>query len=181
MRYDLLIRHLSDYNVNRHINRQKKLENNVASFTYYPPFWRFFKRALKGITFDWQVLQYSTGAQPAVTANTPGIYLFVLNPSPVIFNEYNFIMYVGMTDEGLHERLNNGYRTPSKIKSRPNIHRLILDYGDFLKWYYLPLPEKSESELKQIEQYLIGYFGDPPINKKDAPFEISEAKKSKMN
>jgi hypothetical protein len=178
MKFDLLIRSLSEGT--KYINLQKKLENNWASFTFYPPFWRLFNNKLKHINFNWQYLEYSSGANPLVAPQTPGIYLFVLRPPYSIFTEYNHVMYVGMSDEGLNERLNDGYRTPSQVKLRPHVWRLILDYGPFLRWYYLPLPGFSKKELEEIESLLIGYFCNPPINRKDAPTPIKEAKKSKL-
>lgn len=182
MQYDLLIQKISSRNAKRFIDLQKVLENNQTVFTFYPPLWRLFKIKLAkhNISFKWQRLDYSSNDLPDVPVKTPGIYLFVLESSPTVFESYKYIMYVGMTDEGLKERLNNGYRTPSSVKNRPNIHRLILDYGRFLIWYYLPLPDKSQSELKEIESNLIGFFCNPPINKKDAPYLISRANKSKM-
>jgi hypothetical protein len=182
MQYDLLIRSISGFKDVKWIELSKRLENHQNMVGHYPPFWRLYsqKLSLLKINFNWQFLDFSSGASPAVPISTPGIYLFVLKPEPSIFDSYNLIMYVGMTDDGLIERLNTGYRMPSTLKNRPNIHRLILDYGRFLLWYYLPLPGKSKKELKEIETNLIGFFNDPPINKKDAPFEIAEANKSKM-
>jgi hypothetical protein len=183
MQYDLLIQKISTRNSTRYIDLQKKIENNQTIFSFYPPFWRLFKKKLDKykISYNWNSLVYSTNSAPTVPANTPGIYLFVLEPTPTVFNFYNFVMYVGMTEDGLAERLNNGYRMPSILKSRPNIHRLILDYGDFLKWYYLPMPGVSKKDLLEIEENLIGFFNNPPINKKDEPYVIHEANKSKMS
>lgn len=182
MNYDLLIQRLKTRTGTRYIDLQKRLENNESSFLHFPPFWRMYKSKLeKKVTFIWQNLKFSSGDDPVVSANTPGIYIFVLKPNFDVFKEYGFVMYVGMSDEGLIERLNTGYRVPSSVKARPNIHRLILDYGDFLHWYYMPMPGKTTTELKEIESFLVGYFCDPPINKKDAPHIITEAKKSKMN
>ena len=179
MKFDLLIRSLAQGT--KFIDLQKKLENNQANFTFYPPFWRLFKMKLSHVQFNWQYLEFSSNSNPTVSVATPGIYLFVLKPPYSVFDEYNLIMYVGMTDEGLIERLNNGYRTPSSVKLRPHIWRFILDYGKFLRWYYLPLPGLNDTQLKEIESFLIGYFCDPPINRKDAPTPIREAKKSKMS
>ena len=183
MQYDLLIQKISSRSSTRYIDLQKKIENNQSFFSFYPPFWRLFKIKMDKfkINFNWSYLQYSSNLNPTVPAGTPGIYLFVLEPTPNIFEGYRFIMYVGMTEDGLIERLNNGYRMPSTIKSRPNIHRLILDYGDFLRWYYLPLPGLSRTDLLEVEENLIGFFNNPPINKKDEPHVIHEAIKSKMS
>lgn len=182
MQYDLLIQGISSRSETRHIDLQKSLENNTCDFTFYPPFWRLFNYKLSkyDIDFSWQKLNYSSGIDPDVKPKTPGIYLFVLEAEPVLFDSYKYVMYVGMTNDGLIERLNTGYRTPSGVKNRPNIHRLILDYGKYLNWYYLPLPNRPEKELKEIETNLIGYFCNPIINKKDAPYVIKEANKSKM-
>jgi hypothetical protein len=179
MKFDLLIRSLTTEA--EHIKLQKKLENNQANFIFYPPFWKFFQKKLSHVTFNWQYLEFSSTANPAVAAATPGIYLFVLRPPYPVFPEYNHIMYVGMSDEGLNERLNTGYRTPSGIKLRQNVMRLILDYGRFLRWYYLPLPGYSVAQLREVESFLIGYFCDPPINRRDQPTPIKEAKKSKLS
>lgn len=179
MKFDLIIRRLAEGT--KYIDLQKKLENNQATFTFYPPFWRMFQRKLSHVTFNWQHLEFSSNTNPLVAAATPGIYLFVIRPPYNVFEEYNHVMYVGMTDEGLNERLNEGYRTPSGVKLRPHVWRLILDYGRFLKWYYLPLPGFSDAQLKEVESFLIGYFCDPPINRKDAPTPIREAKKSKIS
>jgi hypothetical protein len=184
MQYDLLIHNISSRSETRHLDLQKKLENNASDFTFYPPFWRFFKMKLArlNISFNWSKINFSSSNEtPQVPNSTPGIYLFVLESKPVVFDSYKFVMYVGMTNEGLRERLQNGYRMPSSVKKRPNIHRLILDYGKFLSWYYLPLPNKTPDELLEIESNLIGYFCNPPINKKDAPFLIRQAQKSKMS
>jgi hypothetical protein len=182
MQYDLLIKSISSRGDTRFIDLQKKLENNVSNFTFYPPFWRLFNKKLSDLKIDflWEKLKYSSDDKPIVDDKTPGIYMFVIQPAPTIFESYNFVMYIGMTSDGLKERLNNGYRMPSTIKSRPNIHRMILDYGNFLYWYYLPLPKKNNKELLEIEENLIGFFCDPPINKKDAPYIITQATKSKM-
>ena len=179
MKFDLLIASLAQGT--KYIDLQKKLENNIASFTFYPPFWRLFQKKLGHVVFNWQYLEYSSNANPLVAAATPGIYLFVLRPPYTVFEDYNHVMYVGMSDEGLIERLNTGYRTPSAVKARPHVRRLILDYGRFLRWYYLPLPGYSQAELKEVESYLIGYFCDPPINRKDQPTPISDAKKAKLS
>jgi hypothetical protein len=179
MKFDLLIRSLAQGT--KYIDLQKKLENNEASFTFFPPFWRLFQRKLNHVVFNWQYLEYSSNANPAVAAATPGIYLFVLRPPYPVFEEYNHVMYVGMSDEGLNERLNAGYRTPSGVKLRPHVWRLILDYGTFLRWYYLPLPGYSQAQLKEVESFLIGYFCNPPINRKDEPTPIREAKKAKLS
>jgi len=183
MQYDLLIQKKSSRSDTRYIDLQKKIENNRGDFTFYPPFWRLFNKKLSDlkISFLWQKLEYSSNDNPTVPDNTPGIYLFVLQPSPSIFESYNFVMYVGMTSDGLKERLNNGYRMPSTIKARPNIHRMINDYGKYLTWYYLPLPKKTEAKLRIIEENLIGFFCNPPINRKDSPYIISQANKSKMS
>ncbi|MCW3072889.1 MAG: hypothetical protein JWO44_2779 [Bacteroidetes bacterium] len=179
MKFDLLIRSLTEGT--KYIDLQKKLETNAATFTFYPPLWRLFNKKLAHITFNWQHLEFSSNADPLVAASTPGMYLFVLKPPYAIFEGYNHIMYVGMSEEGLIERLNKGYRTPSSVKQRPHVWRLILDYGLFLRWYYLPLPGLTNSELKEVESFLIGYFCDPPINRKDEPTPIKEAKKAKMS
>jgi hypothetical protein len=179
MKFDLLIRSLRSGT--KYIDLQKKLENNQAQFTFYPPFWRLFNKKLNHVVFNWQSLEYKSNQNPAVAPSTPGIYLFVLKPPYQIFNEYSHVMYVGMSDEGLNERLNSGYRTPSLIKQRPHVHRLILDYGEYLIWHYLPLAGYTNAELKEVETLLIGYFCDPPINRKDAPVEIQNAKKSKLS
>jgi hypothetical protein len=179
MKFDLLITNLSQGT--KYIDLQKRLENNVASFTFFPPFWRLFQKKLKHVVFNWQYLEYNSNANPTVADATPGIYLFVLRPPYNVFEEYNHVMYVGMSDEGLNERLNKGYRTPSGVKLRPHVWRLILDYGNFLRWYYLPLPGFNQKQLEEVESYLIGYFCDPPINRKDQPTPIKEAKKSKLS
>ncbi len=179
MKFDLLIKSLSTGT--KYLDLQKRLENNAASFTFYPPLWRYFNRKLNHITFNWQHLDFSSNSNPAVSGSTPGIYLFVLRPPHSVFEEYNHVMYVGMSEEGLNERLNGGYRTPSQVKLRPHVWRMILDYGRFLRWYYLPLPGFTVTQLKEVESYLIGYFCDPPINRKDEPTPIKEAKKSKMS
>tara|TARA_R110000782_G_C14743243_1_gene406373 strand:+ start:531 stop:1082 length:552 start_codon:yes stop_codon:yes gene_type:complete len=183
MQYDLLIQNISSRSDTRHIDLQKALENNKTEFTFYPPFWRLFSLKLSklNVVFNWKKLEYSSNDNPKVPPKTPGIYLFVLESNPIVFECYKYVMYVGMTDDGLIERLNTGYRTPSAVKNRPNIHRLILDYGNFLTWYYLPLPNFGKSQLLDIESNLIGYFCDPPINKKDAPFVVKQANKSKMS
>lgn len=179
MKFDLLIRSLSEGT--KYIDLQKKLENNEAKFTFYPPFWRLFNYKLKDINFNWQFLEYKSDSVPAVNEATPGIYLFVLKPPHSIFEEYTHVMYVGMTDEGLRERFSGGYKTPSGVKQRPHVWRLILDYGRFLRWYYLPLPGYNKTQLEEIESLLIGYFCDPPINRKDQPTPVKEAKKSKLS
>lgn len=179
MKFDLLIKTLTKET--KHIDLQKRLENNQALFTFFPPFWRLFQKKLSHVTFNWQYLEFSSNANPKVAEATPGIYLFVLRPPFTVFEEYNHVMYVGMSDEGLNERLNSGYRTPSGIKLRQHVMRLILDYGQFLRWYYLPLPGYNEAQLKEVESFLIGYFCDPPINRKDQPTPIKEAKKSKLS
>lgn len=183
MHYDLLIQSISSRSETRHIDLQKTLESNGAPFVFYPPFWRLFNKKLSKykIVFNWQKINYSSNIDPSVKPKTPGIYLFVLEAEPVIFDTYKYILYVGMTADGLIERLNNGYRTPSGVKKRPHVHRMILDYGKYLKWYYLPLPGKTKAEIEEIESNLIGYFCNPPINKKDAPYVIREAQKSKMS
>src|SRR5690606_6531944 len=179
MKFDLLFRLLSEGT--KIIDLHKKLENNAANFTFYPPIWRLINWKLKHVTFNWQFIEFDSNNNPLVPAQTPGIYLFVLHPPFSIFSEYNHIMYVGMSDEGLIERLKSGYRTPSGVKQRPHVHRLILDYGKFLRWYYLPLPNYNLDEIKEIESFLIGYFCDPPINRKDTPTPIKEAKRSKLS
>jgi hypothetical protein len=179
MKFDLLIRSLSEGT--KYIDLQKRIESNMATFTFYPPFWRLFNRKLNNVNFSWKSLEFSSNANPTVAPATPGIYLFVLKPPYNVFQEYNHVMYVGMTDEGLIERLNGGYRTPSGVKLRPHVWRLILDYGRFLNWYYLPLPNYNVTQLKEVESFLIGYFCDPPINRKDSPTPIKEAKKSKLS
>lgn len=179
MRFDLLIQNLRKGT--RYIDLEKRLENNRATFTFYPPFWRMFNYQLRGVTFNWSFLEFKSNLDPIVPDNTPGIYLFVLRPPFNVFIEYNHVMYVGMSDEGLKERLNSGYRTPSGVKSRPHVMRMILDYGEYLRWYYLPLPGLTEKRLREIETALIGYFCDPPINRKDQPVLIANASKSKLS
>lgn len=178
MQFDLLLQNLKG-DV-KYINLRKRLENNQSMFVYYPPFWTLFNRKLRNIRFNWRSLDYKSGANPDVKPKTPGIYIFVIKPPHSIFDEYNHIMYVGMTEEGLIERLNSGYRTPSGVKLRPHVHRLILDYGRYLMWYYSPLEGYSEKQLKEVETLLIGYFCDPPTNKISQPVQIREANKSKM-
>lgn len=178
MKFDLLIQSLRSGT--KYIDLQKKLENNQAQFTFYPPLWRLFNRKLSNVVFNWQCLDFKSNNNPAVAAATPGIYLFVIKPPFQIFDEYNHVMYVGMSDEGLIERLNGGYRTPSLIKQRPHVHRFILDYGEYLKWYYLPLNGYTSQQLREVESFLIGYFCNPPINRKDAPVEIQKAIRSKL-
>lgn len=183
MQYDLLIQKISSRSDTRYIDLQKKIENSRSDFTFYPPFWRLFNKKLSDLKIDflWEKLKYSSNDNPIVGDNTAGIYMFVIQPFPTVFESYNFVMYIGMTADGLKERLNNGYRMPSTIKSRPNIHRMILDYGKYLSWYYLPLPKKNKAELLEIEENLIGFFCNPPINKKDSPYVITQANKSKMS
>jgi hypothetical protein len=178
MHFDLLIRRLKQGT--KYIDLQKRLENNRAFFSYYPPFWRYFNKKLSHIQFNWRSLEFRSDANPDVAPETPGIYLFVMKPPYSIFNEYNYVMYVGMSEEGLNERLNSGYRTPSGVKLRPHVHRLILDYGKYLSWHYLPLEGYNEQQLKEIETLLIGYFCDPPINRVSQPIPIREANKAKM-
>lgn len=179
MKFDLLIRSLSEGT--KYIDLQKRFENNAATFTFYPPLWRLFNKKLSHITFNWNYVEFSSNANPAVAAATPGIYLFVLRPPYSVFPDYNHVMYVGMSDEGLLERLNGGYRTPSSVKRRPHVWRLILDYGRFLRWYYLPLPGCTLAQILEVESFLIGYFCDPPINRKDEPTPIKEAIKAKLS
>lgn len=179
MKFDLLIQNLR--NGTRYLDLQKRLENNHAGFTIYPPFWRFFNNKLKDVKFNWQYIEFSSNLLPEVDANTPGLYLFVLKPPFAVFDDYNYVMYVGMTDEGLIERLSTGYRSPSSVKRRPHVWRLILDYGKYLRWYYLPLPGYTAKEIEEVESYLIGYFCNPPINRKDYPTPIKEAIKSKLS
>ena len=178
MQFDLLLQNLKSGT--KYLDLQDRMNANSASFTYYPPFWRLFGYKLRSINFNWQHLDYKSDENPNVAPKTPGIYLFVMKPPLSIFSEYSHVMYVGMSDEGLNERLNNGYRMPSVVKLRPNIHRLILNYGKYLVWYYLPLDGFNKTQLKEIETLLIGYFCDPPINKKDQPIQIRQANKSKM-
>lgn len=178
MQFDLLLQNLKSGT--KFLDLQDRIANNSSPFVYYPPFWRLFGKKLKNIQFDWRSLDYKSGADPDVNPKTPGIYLFVLKPPYSIFSDYSHVMYVGMSEEGLIERLNQGYRMPSVVKLRPNVHRLILHYGKYLTWYYLPLEGYSKQQLKEVEMLLIGYFCDPPVNKKDQPVQIREANKSKM-
>lgn len=183
MQHDLLIQKISDRESTKSLDLQKRLENYEIEFTAFPAFWRLFDMKLKklGVTFNWSQINYASNANPNITLQTPGIYLFTIKPSPTIFTAYEFVMYVGMTDDCLISRLNNGYRTPSTVKNRPNIHRMILDFSDYLSWYYLPLPGKTKAQLEEIESFLIGFFCDPPINRKDLPVQIANAKKSRLS
>lgn len=179
MKFDLLIQNLKGGT--KYLDLQKKLENNCATFTFYPPFWRLFNKKLNKIKFNWSYIDFNGNTKPMVPPLTPGIYLFVLKPPHSVFDSYNHIMYVGMTNEGLIERLNSGYKSQSAVKKRPHVWRMILDYGSFLKWYYLPLPGLNKKEIEEVESYLIGYFCDPPINRKDQPTPILQAKKAKLS
>lgn len=86
MQYDLLIQNVSSRSATRHIDLEKVLENSRTIFTCYPPFWRLFNNKLSKlkVTFKWQKLNYSSNANPIVTNNTPGIYLFVLEAEPIV-------------------------------------------------------------------------------------------------
>lgn len=178
MKFDLLIQNLKTGI--KYIDLQKRLENNKSQFTHYPPFWRYFNSKLSHVNFNWQFIDFASSNDPAVPPNTPGVYLFVMQPPYAIFDNYCHIMYVGMSDEGLIERLNKGYRSPSLVKARPHIHRLILDYGKYLRWYYISLNGFNKAQLREVESFLIGYFCNPPINRTDAPVEIANANKSKL-
>jgi len=179
IQYDLLLQKLKE-NTSA-IDESKLRYGYSAEFMLLPSDWRKYSNEISDVTFNWNHINYSNFSEiPDVDDNTPGIYLFVLKPPYEIFEQFCFVMYVGMTDEGLKERLDSGYRTVSKVKPRQNIMRLILDYGDNLLWYYAPLNDYSVTQLKSIEKNLIGYFGEPPINKRDEPVEIANAKKSKL-
>jgi hypothetical protein len=181
MKFDLLLQKLKGSTSEKYILLAEKLESSWQPYVHYPPFWRLFGNKLSKMTFNWQSLVYSSNANPIVPVNTPGLYVFVLQPPyPTIFPSYSYVMYVGMTEEGLIERLNGGYRTPSAVKERPHVHRMLRDYGKYLVWNYLPLPGYTKKQLTDIETLLLGYFCDPPINKKDQPVQIKEANKSKI-
>jgi hypothetical protein len=180
MQYDLLIQELKTCSSS--VLESIKRYGYGAEFMLLPEDWDKYSKDISKLTFTWSHVKFSNFSDiPNVVDNTPGIYLFVLKPPHNIFDEFSFVMYVGMTDDGLKERLGSGYRNPSSVKPRQNIMRLILDYGDNLFWYYAPIINKTRIELKEIESNLIGYFGDPPINKRDEPTVIADAKKSKMN
>jgi len=177
MTFDLLIRELESQK--QDIDLQKKLENHQIQFTLYPPFWEMYEKELSVISFKWSCHKFDSDEPPAIDPKTPGVYIFIVRPPGALVEHYGFVMYVGMSEDGLLERFVNGYRSPAAVKLRPHVHRMISDYGKYLYWYFLPL-DMGKNELKSIESRLIGYFCDPPFNRKDRPSPIAEAVKAKL-
>lgn len=101
---------------------------------------------------------------------SPGIYLFMIHPDNGSNLFICYPMYVGETKDGssnrgLRVRYKEYLRYAKIHNSRPQIFELLNTYRGHIKFTYSELSDKTNEEIKEAEQKLMGAF-KPPYNLK---------------
>jgi|GEM_PF-4672123 len=123
---------------------------------------------------SWQPPILFTAANRIPIPTDPGIYLFFVKPTPQVYLEQSFIMYIGMS-MNLYNRYGD-YLTTYKNSDEPNYfeRRVMLNvWEDNLFYTFIQLPGKTEKEVKKIEKMIIDSLV-PPINRSFANAVIKQ-------
>ena len=144
---------------------------------YKPPGWVF--------ELEWNSYRYYEVDTPeklraVATKNTPGIYIFSVQPEVPVNGFPSFALYVGISNvqgsgRSVSERLADYLPTRiSAIKKRSNIHRMACLYFEAL-WVHFAYVNKPSSTLRKAERTLHGYLA-PPVADEAYPVDMKKLK-----
>lgn len=131
---------------------------------------------------SWQSIQYgATEETTKIPADKRGIYAFVAQSPSNALPSHGYVMYIGMAGRDSNRSLRERYRdylSCGYIRTRPRVLRMIVDWGDVLRFYYVSVEDGVSSEdLKRLEEQLNSALL-PPFSPGDVEAEIKEMRRA---
>jgi len=146
-------------------------------FLIDPLNWEKFYPRSSRYNYNWKEFKFSDlpNLDRLIKSDDPGVYIFYIKPPALINDLPKFVLYVGISNRPLKERLKD-YFNLSKIKKRENIHKMLQLYYDHIYVCYSVLSIGS-TELSKLEKALHGFFY-PIEARRDFPAELKKAQKA---
>ena len=95
-----------------------------------------------------------------------GIYVYCIEPH-IIPDAGIYVMYIGKAtktySENLRKRIRSYQSHLSDKESRPRLHNLFSEWGEYVYVHYLPIDSSAEV-ITALEDRLIAAYGKPPCN-----------------
>ncbi|MCY4137765.1 MAG: hypothetical protein OXF56_05815 [Rhodobacteraceae bacterium] len=119
---------------------------------------------------EWRSIKFGTNERDRVPDDKRGVYAFVISDPQAFLPPHGYIMYIGIagknSNRSLRERYGD-YLTNSKVKLRPHIRNMIVQWHPILRFHFAPVAEDySTDQLTALEDRLITAFL-PPCCKND--------------
>lgn len=149
---------------------KNRLELYQKSFVLSPELWRKFKiDDISSVDFTkWGCIKLiNGGAFSPELSKLPdkhgGIYIYCIEPR-IVPDVGIYVMYIGKAaKQSLRTRVKNYKACLNDPETRPRLHNLFTQWGDYIYVHYLPV-EGSEDAITVLEDRLIAAYGKPPCN-----------------
>lgn len=130
----------------------------------------------------WQSIQYGVADEiTQIPADKRGIYAFVAQSPNNALPLHGYVMYIGIAGRDSNRSLRERYRdylSWGHILKRPLVSRMIIDWCDILRFYYVSVEDDvSSEELKRIEEQLNSALL-PPFSQRDIEAEIGKMRRA---
>lgn len=155
-----------------------KYKSQFFEFYLDPDGWRKFS-ARYGMT--WNKIRFNAGNKKLIP-KIRGIYTFTVEHTPSKFPSHGYVLYAGISGDtskaNLQLRYDQYLQYQKTGKGRPAVVYMLRKWPEDLFFSYCALPDRRIS-LASLETRFLGSL-NPPINKKDFPGKISQARKAKF-
>lgn len=153
----------------------KKYKGESHTFFLDMKEWRNFKSRY---ALQWQKVPFGDARS---IPNERGIYAFTVELSPSKLPTHGYIMYVGITGDGISQAtLASRHRQYIRHKvtggGRPRVLYMLQNWSDCL-WFNFATFNNQNVDLGKLEQDMLNAI-QPPINQRDFNADIAQARRA---
>ena len=132
-------------------------------------------------SLDWKSIAYGPEELGNIPDDCGGIYAFAIQHVGSGLTPHCYILYIGIAGKNSTRSLRDRYRdylTPSKVRKRLHIARMIFFWQPILRFYFAPVSRAvSSTTLQDIERQLNSAL-TPPFSINDIDGEIRETRRA---
>ena len=129
----------------------------------------------------WNSVSYGNEERNRVPADKRGVYAFAVSMNNGKLPPHGYILYMGIAGKDSERSLRaryGDYFSPSKVRKRPRIARMIGTWHQVLHFFYAPVDDDvSNDELKALEIRLNTALM-PPFSEGDLEAEIKQKRRA---
>ena len=107
---------------------------------------------------EWHSIRYGHAEMDQVPDDRRGVYAFAVRIDSAVLPPHGYILYMGIAGDDSNRPLRERYReylTPSKVKSRAGIARMIGDWHEVLQFIFAPVEDNMPTQdLQRLETQL---------------------------
>ena len=130
---------------------------------------------------EWQAINYGAEDIEQIPDDKRGVYAFAIRIESQVLPPHGYIMYIGMAGRRSYRPLRERYRdylSPSKVRKRGGIARVIGNWRQVLQFIFAPVDATFTTEdLKRLEIQLNTAL-IPPYSEQDIEADVREKRRA---